>query len=142
MQDLRRLILLLGLNLMGCTYALGEVVVVVDAKSELLSLTQDEAINIFLGRHRKFPTGSAALPVDQPVASALRTEFYRKLVGKELTEINAYWARVYFSGKTNPPLQAASASEVVGYVLGRQGGIGYMERNQVDARVRIVLSFP
>jgi len=129
-------------GILSCADALADVVVVVDAKSGVERLTQDEVINIFLGRHRKLPTGVAAMPIDQPLSSGLRAEFYRKLADKDLAEINAYWARLYFSGKTRPPLQANSSKEVLSHVVDTPGGVGYLERNQVDARVRIVLSFP
>jgi ABC-type phosphate transport system substrate-binding protein len=137
----KRFFILAMLGILCCTDVMAEVVVVVDAKSGVERLTQDEVINIFLGRHRKLPTGIAALPIDQPVAGGLRAEFYRKLADKDLAEINAYWARLYFSGKTRPPLQANSASEVLAHVVGNPGGVGYLERNQADARVKIVLTF-
>ncbi len=137
----KRLLLFALFGILCCTGALADVVVVVDAKSGVERLTQDEVINIFLGRHRTLPTGVAALPIDQPVAGGLRAEFYRKLAGKDLAEINAYWARLYFSGKTRPPLQANSTSEVLAHVVDTSGGIGYLERNQADAHVRIVFSF-
>jgi ABC-type phosphate transport system substrate-binding protein len=140
MRILRRFSVLAVLSLLYCSCALADLVVVVDAKSGVDRLTQDEVINIFLGRYRKLPTGVAAIPVDQPLDSGLRGEFYRKLVNKDLAEINAYWARLYFSGKTTPPIQATSAAEVLARVVGSAGGIGYIEKNQVDARVRIVWS--
>jgi hypothetical protein len=82
------------------------------------------------------------MPVDQPEGSVLRAEFYRKLVNKDLNEINAYWSRLIFSGKTAPPRQAANAAEVVALLSGSPGGITYVERSQVDGRLRIVLEFP
>jgi hypothetical protein len=142
MRTLKQLFLLLLANLSVASVAMAEVVVVVDARSSLTSLSQNEVINIFLGRHRKFPTGEAAFPVDQPATSALRAEFYQKLVEKELAEINAYWARLYFSGKTNPPQPAASSAEVIALVTGRPGTLGYIDRSQVDSRVRVVLTLP
>jgi ABC-type phosphate transport system substrate-binding protein len=141
MSVLKRLFLVLVANLAFASIAMADVVVVVDARSELASLTQNEVINIFLGRHRKFPTGEAAVPVDQPATSGLRAEFYRKLVDKEIAEINAYWARLYFSGKTNPPVQVAANGDVISQVIGRPGGIGYIERAKLDNRVRVVLSW-
>lgn len=121
--------------------AAAEVVVVVDARSGIERLSRDEVINIFLGRHRVLPSGIGALPVDQPGASSLRGEFYHKLVGKDLAEINAYWARLIFSGKTTPPLQARSNGEALAQIIGVPGGIGYVDRDQVDSRLRVVLDF-
>jgi ABC-type phosphate transport system substrate-binding protein len=128
--------------LIAGTSASADPVVVVNARSGVERLSQDEVINIFLGRYRRLPTGVAAIPVDQPENSALRTEFYRKLVNKELNEINAYWSRLVFSGKTSPPRQAVSASEVFSMLSREPGGIAYIERGLVDNRFRIVLEFP
>lgn len=119
-----------------------ELVVVVGAGTGIGKMSQDEVIDIFLGRYRRLPDGSAAAPIDQPADAPARAAFYRLLAGKELAEINAYWARLYFSGKTSPPRQAASVAEVLAHVAGKRGGIGYLERGQLDARARIVLSLP
>jgi ABC-type phosphate transport system substrate-binding protein len=133
--------LFIALLLFGAA-ASADPVVVVNARTGVERLSQDEVINIFLGRYRRLPTGVTAIPVDQPENSALRAEFYRKLVNKDLNEINAYWSRLVFSGKTSPPRQAASVSEVVSVLSKEAGGIAYIERGLVDSRHRIVLEFP
>ncbi len=119
-----------------------ETVVVMNARSGVVQLSRDEVINIFLGRYRQLPTGEAAIPIDQPEGSALRADFYRQLVNKEPNQINAYWARLIFSGKTAPPKEALSPAEVFSYLLGSPGGIAYIDRAQLDKRLRIVLEFP
>lgn len=141
MRSACRLVILIAASLLGLDPARAEVVVVVDAASAIERLTQDQVINIYLGRHRKLPTGIAALPVDLPPTDKLRTEFYRKLVDKDLSEINAYWARLHFSGKTTPPTQANTAAEVLKHVIGKAGGIAYLDKSQVDPRMRIVYTF-
>jgi len=122
--------------------AIAEPVLVVNARSGVSQLSQDEVINIFLGRYRRFPGGGGATPIDQPEGSPLRAEFYRKLVNKDLDQINAYWSRLIFSGKTPPPKQAANAAEAIQLILSHPGGIAYLERNQVDSRFRIIMEFP
>jgi ABC-type phosphate transport system substrate-binding protein len=119
-----------------------EPVVVVNARSGVAQLSQDDVINIFLGRYRRFPNGGNAIPIDMPLESPLRAEFYRRLVNKDLNEINAYWSRLIFSGKTTPPRQAANVAEIIQLINSNPGSIAYLERNQVDSRVRIVLEFP
>lgn len=141
MTVLRHLLLLIAL-LAASVAAAGEIVVVVSAKSAVTRLTQDEVIDIFLGRHREFPGGQAALPIDQPKGSPTRTDFYRALTNKTLSEINAYWARLYFSGKANPPTQAEKAADVLAHVLNTSGGIGYLDQEQLDPRFRVVLKLP
>lgn len=133
--------LIVALSCLGSAVC-AEPVVVVNAASAIGPLSQDEIVNIFLGRYRRLPTGDAAQPIDQPESSALRAEFYRKLVNKDVSEINAYWSRLIFSGRTSPPLQAASVAEVTAQLLARPGAIAYVERALVDKRLRIVMEFP
>jgi ABC-type phosphate transport system substrate-binding protein len=142
MRPTRQSLLAILMALLGASGAGADVVVIASAKSGIEHLTRDDAINIFLGRYRTLSSGIAAAPVDQPASSSLRAEFYRKLVNKDIAEINAYWARLYFSGKTSPPVQAATPAEVLTHVLGTPGGIGYAERSQVDTRLKILLEFP
>ena len=115
-----------------------DVVVVAAARAEIAPLSRDEVINIFMGRYRGLASGGAAVPIDQPAQSALRTEFYRKLVDKDLAEINAYWARLVFSGKTRPPLATQHADEALARILETPGGIGYIDRSRLDARFRLL----
>jgi len=133
--------LLVALSCLGSPLC-AEPVVVVNAASPIGQLGQDEIVNIFLGRYRRLPSGDTALPIDQPETSALRSEFYRKLVNKDVNEINAYWSRLIFSGRTSPPLQATSVADVTMLLLARPSGIAYVERTQVDKRLRIVMEFP
>jgi len=143
MPTLRHLFAFASLLLAGVSAAWGsEVVVVVDARSSVERITQEEVVNIFLGRRRVLPNGEAAQPVEPPASDPVRAEFYRKLVDKSLAQISAYWASLYFSGKTRPPLQAESTGEVVELITRRPGGIGYLKRSEVSARVRIVLALP
>jgi hypothetical protein len=134
-----RLFAIVCLTLLPWSGAGADLVVVVNANSGVDKLSRDEVVNIFLGRYRQLPSGIAALPVDQPPTDPAKARFYDLLVNKDLTEINAYWARLIFSGKTSPPLQATNAAEVMDWLARRKGAIGYIDRLQVDARLRIVL---
>jgi hypothetical protein len=139
---MRALLLTLLMALLGAGAAVNaEPVVVVNAASTTQQLSQDEVINIFLGRYRSLPNGGSAIPIDQPESTLLRADFYRRLVNKELNEINAYWSRLIFSGRTLPPLQASSASDVIRLLVANPGGVAYVERSQVDKRFRIVMEF-
>ena len=140
MTQLTLLILVLLMGLGASVNA--EPVVVVNAASAVKQLSQDEVINIFLGRYRRLPTGESAIPIDQPEGSPLRADFYRRLVNKDLNEINAYWSRLIFSGRTSPPVQAANLADVMYLLNSSASSIGYLDRSQVDKRFRIVLEFP
>lgn len=117
-------------------------VVVVNAQSGVDTLTREEVVNIFLGRFRQLPNGVAALPVDQPADQPLKAEFYRLLVNKTPAEIRAYWARLIFSGKTSPPLQATTPEEVLHWISDTPGAVGYVAADQVRPPLARVFGFP
>ena len=140
----RRLFLMLSLILLPAlvTLARAELVVVAHPDSGIKEMTRDELINIYLGRFRRLANGLVAEPIDAPIDSSLRALFYQQLVGKSLSEINAYWARLVFSGKTRPPQSSQSVDEAIRHVAQKPTTLTYLPREQVDGRVRIVYSFP
>lgn len=116
----------------------GDLVVVVNAGSGVERLSREEVVNLFMGRTRRLAPGLMALPIDQGVASPDRARFYRRVVGREQPEINAYWARLLFSGQASPPRQAESEAEVLELLRTHKGAIGYVDRRHVDRRLRVV----
>ena len=115
-----------------------DLAVIVNSQSGVEQLTKAEVINLFLGRQKKLPSGATALTVDLAGPNAEKQQFYARLVNKELAEINSYWARLFFSGQGSPPRQVEAPEEVLDIVENNKSAIGYIERNKVDSRVKIV----
>lgn len=120
----------------GPACAANDLVVITNPGSGVEKLTRDEAVNIFMGRYKKLPSGMAALPVDE---NGEKAAFYRALVGKELPEVQSYWARLVFSGQGSPPRQLENADEVIETVLNNKGAIGYIDKKKVNSHVKVVL---
>ncbi len=116
----------------------GSLAVIVNARCGVAVLTRNEVINIFFGRYRQFFNGREAHPVDLEDRHPLRGQFYRRLVGKSLSEINAYWSRQIFSGRMQALPKVATPEEVVKWVAANPCGIGFVEEAKVDARFNIV----
>lgn len=137
---LRRLfkVFLILLTCLGSGVAVAELVVVVNARNGVAAMTRNEVINIFFGRNRQFFNGVEAMPVDLEDAHPKRAQFYKSLVGKDLSEINAYWSRQIFTGGMQAPPRLASTEDVLKWVAARPGGIGFVELSRADARVRVV----
>lgn len=121
--------------------ALADLVVVVNARTGVAVMTRNEIVNIFFGRNRQFFNGVEAQPVDLVDANPDRARFYSALVGKELSDINAYWSRQVFSGRMQPPPRVNSVDEVLRWVSTHPGGIGFVDLSKADARVRVVYEF-
>ncbi|OGA23896.1 MAG: hypothetical protein A3I02_08040 [Betaproteobacteria bacterium RIFCSPLOWO2_02_FULL_67_26] len=129
-------LLVAGLLLASPAATAGDLVVIANAGSGVDKLTREEAVNIFMGRYKKLPSGIAALPVDE---SGEKAAFYKALVGKELPEIHSYWARLVFSGQGSPPRQMESAAEVIETIVNNKGAIGYIDKKKLSSRVKVVL---
>ena len=121
--------------------AWAELVVVVNVHCGVAAMSRNEVINIFFGRNRQFFNGIEAQPVDMLDTHPARARFYQALVGKDLADINAYWSRQIFSGRSQQPPKIATAEEVIKWVTSHPGGIGFIDLAKADARVRIVYEF-
>lgn len=115
-------------------------VVVVNPASGVTRLSQDEVVNLFMGRQKRFANGRVALPVEPVGDPELRGRFYQLLVNVPLVQVRSFWARMSFCGLAQPPRQAQDAQEVIDLVLANPGVIGFVGKSQVDSRVRVVLT--
>lgn len=118
--------------------ARADLVVVAHPQSGIERLSRDDVVNIYLGRYRRLASGGVAEPLDLPIDSELRSRFYRGLVDKNPAEINAYWARLVFSGKTRPPQVVDTVENALRLVATYPQALAYIQRSRVDARVKVV----
>jgi ABC-type phosphate transport system substrate-binding protein len=123
-----------------CSHAAAaDLVVVVNPGSGIDTLTKNDVINIFMGRYRTLPSGERAMPVDLALPPEGKAQFYSTLVSKDLSQIDSYWARLKFSGQGPPPQQAFGSEEMINIISNKNGAIGYLEKKNVDKRVKVVL---
>ena len=115
------------------------IAIIVHPESGVSQLSREEVTNIFMGRQKRMGSGLTPLPVEQVQPQETWKRFYRLLVNKDLAEINAYWARLYFSGQAQPPHRAQSAKDVLDMVAANKGAIGFVEKSNVDRRVKVIL---
>ncbi len=120
-------------------YAHAEVVVIVSAKSRVTSITAEQTAKIFLGKTSSFPDDGDAVPIDQSEGSAIRDEFYSKVVHKNSSQLSAYWAKVIFAGDGRPPEKLESNVAVRKAVAKNPNVIGYIDKGAVDKSVRVIL---
>ncbi|TMO80426.1 hypothetical protein CWC16_07600 [Pseudoalteromonas sp. S3776] len=115
-----------------------EFAVVVNKNNAINSLSKREIIDIYMGRYLTFPDGETSQPFDLPAQSALKNDFYLKLVNKDEQKINAYWARLLFSGRAKPPSPSASVKDALNKIASSPFAIGYIPSSQVTDAVKVV----
>jgi ABC-type phosphate transport system substrate-binding protein len=118
-----------------------ELVVVVSARNPAPPLRAEQVAGIFLGQAGRFPDGSEAVPVDQPLGSPLRDEFYQRVANKSPALLKAWWSKMVFTGRGQPPRELPDSAAVRKMVADNPSLIGYIERGALDASVRPVLYF-
>jgi ABC-type phosphate transport system substrate-binding protein len=113
-------------------------VAVVSAKSTVTTLSKNQLVDIFLGKTTHFPDGTQAVPIDQSEGTPARDEFYTRIAGKSAAQMKAYWSRIIFTGRGQPPRAAPSSSETKKLVAANPNAIGYIEPKLVDDTLRVV----
>lgn len=131
------LVLALGLDARS---ACAEVVAVVSARNTVGALSRNQVADIFLGKASRFPDGTQAVPLDQAEGSASRDAFYLKFAGKTPAQLNAHWSRIVFTGRGQPPREVANGTELKKRLAANPHAIGYLEQDQVDPSVRVIVS--
>lgn len=106
-----------------------DIVVIGNVNNDLDSMTQKQVVDVFMGRTRLLPNGSFALPVDEPIA---RGVFYKALTKRPIEQIDAYWARIMFSGQATPPMKLPNSEAVIKVVMENRGAIGYVDSEMVN----------
>ncbi|MGV3743094.1 MAG: phosphate ABC transporter substrate-binding protein [Burkholderiaceae bacterium] len=116
-----------------------EVVPVVSVKSNVNGLSNNQVVDIFLGKSSRFPNGDPAIPIDQAEGSEIRDAFYMQFASKSAAQIKAYWSKIIFTGKGQPPRELSPSERVKRALAENPYHIGYIERSEVDENVRVVL---
>jgi len=115
-----------------------EVVVVVAADTPINNLSKSQISRIFLGKSRRFPDGSRAVPLNQSEGNSDRDAFYQLVSGKSPSQVKAHWTKLIFTGRGQPPKEAANG-DAVKHLLANNGvNIGYIDQAAVDDSVKIV----
>ena len=130
----------------ACLLALGahamaaDLVVIVSAKSPVTALRPDQVAAIFLGQSARFPDGSEAVPLDQRLGAPLRDVFYQRVASKTPPLLKAWWSKMVFTGRGQPPAEVADSAAVRRRVAENPDLVGYIDRSALDVSVRAVLT--
>lgn len=136
----------IALTALACTLSLAigqaraDIVAVVSSKSQITTLSKTQVMDIFLGKRTRFPDGSSAIPIDQAEGSAARDEFYSRLADMSPAQVKAFWSRIIFTGRGQPPKAVATGVEAKKLLIADPNTIGYIDQSLVDSSLRVVLA--
>lgn len=118
-----------------------ELLVVVSTESNIDSLTKNQVVDLFMGRYVTFPNGEKAKVFDLASKSQIKVSFYKQLVNRSEAQIDAYWARLLFSGRSAPPEEVNSPEKLVMGIKGSMQGIGYISSRDLTNSLKVVYRF-
>lgn len=128
-----KLLLTAAICAIGAPALAAEIVVIVNPKNPATRMFSEQAGQFFLGKSTLFT------PIEH-VDGPLRTEFYKKVLDKDTTQVKAIWSKLVFTGKASAPKELASSAEVKKAVAADPSAIGYIEKSQVDDTVKVILT--
>ena len=136
---LTRLLCILGsLELASAAHA--EIAVIVNAGLPVRSMTTQQVAELYLGRTRSFESNQYALIFDRPGDDPLRERFFRAATSMSPAQVNAFWSRLKFTGRVQPPQPLPGDAATIDMVGRNPNAIGYIGATTVtDPQVRIVL---
>lgn len=117
--------------------AFSEIVVIVNPGNSA-TLSESDLKRIFLGKMKSFPDGGSILPVNQAAGSEIRESFDKTALSKSSSQMKAYWSKLVFSGKGNPPQELANDAEVIKLVSENPAVIGYIDAGSKTDSVKVV----
>ncbi len=115
-----------------------DLAVVTRKDTPIHGLTRQQVADLFLGRQRVSVQGQPLVPIDLS-DPALRQDFYERVAEMSAIRVNAYWARLVFSGKGRPP-HKVPLDQATMQVRSRPNTITYLPLEQAgDLKILLIL---
>lgn len=96
---------------------------------------------LFLGKSKKFPDGTVAIPLNQIESSTATVQFNSKALKKSSSQLKAYWSKLVFTGKGSPPKSVDNNGAVLELVSSNPNIIGYIDSNELTDKVKVLTTF-
>lgn len=139
MKPFQPLHLIIGLLACVAAPVRAELAIIAHPACAASSISADEIKQLYLGKSKKLGDAKA-VPVDQAKDSQVSNRFYETVVGKNASQVRAYWSKLVFTGKGRPPRQVGSDSDVLSAVAADPTLIGYVDAAAVNESVKVLLT--
>jgi ABC-type phosphate transport system substrate-binding protein len=121
--------------------ARADIWVVTNPGNDTKALTREQVVDLYMGRSSTFPNGRSAIALDLKGDSSMRSAFYQQLVGKSVAQINAYWARLLFTGSATPPMALKDTATMLHMVQENRDAIGFIDSAEATGKLNVVFRF-
>jgi len=115
--------------------------VIVHPDNPNTTLEAKDLQKIFLGKTKKFPSGDKVVPIDLSQDSQTKAAFYEGIIKKKMSQLTAYWSKLIFTGKAQPPKAVSSEEEAIKYVSENPDAIAYVDSSKVTDKVKVIYQY-
>ncbi|MCJ8311635.1 MAG: phosphate ABC transporter substrate-binding protein [Saccharospirillaceae bacterium] len=122
------------------SWASAETAVIVNA-ANTNEVNQSMVKRMFLGKMKKYPSGSSVIPINLPAGDVQRDGFDDAVLGKSPKQMKSYWSKLVFTGKGNPPQEVASIADMLQLISTNPDAIGYLPADQVADGMTVLFTF-
>lgn len=129
--------LLMMIPMLASPARAGSVKVITSSSTPVDSIDQADVKKIFLGKTKSWPDGN---PVEFVVLKSgdVHENFLKSYVKKSASQFKTYWKKQVFTGKGKNPTSFGSENELLAYVTGKTGVIGYVSAETDTAGAKIL----
>lgn len=121
-------------------FILADIAVIVHP-SNSNAMDSSEISRLFLGKSKKFPDGSVAIPLNQIETTSATGQFNSKALKKSSSQLKAYWSKLVFTGKGSPPKSVDNNVAVIDLVASNPNIIGYVDSSAITDKVKVLTTF-
>lgn len=134
-------LLFLGLCLFASNIVVAEpaIAIIANHDGDYATLTRRQVVDIYMGKLTVLNNGTFPQPVDYQGNPEIRERFYRLMTGKNLAQINAYWARMSFTGQANPTRLLPDQKAMLRAVGKNQDALGFVDKDEVTPSVKSLM---
>lgn len=134
-------LLFLGLCLFASNIVVAEpaIAIIANHVGDYATLTRRQVVDIYMGKLTVLNNGTFPQPVDYQGNPEIRERFYRLMTGKNLAQINAYWARMSFTGQANPTRLLPDQKAMLRAVGKNQDALGFVDKDEVTPSVKSLM---
>ncbi|MDA8621668.1 phosphate ABC transporter substrate-binding protein [Psychrosphaera sp.] len=117
----------------------GSVVIVNKDNNSKVSISDIK--KLYLGKKGAFSNGNRAKLTTLAAGSNIRQSFNTQVLNKSEPQYAAYWAKMAFTGRAEPPVEYNTSEQIKAFVGSTPDAIGIIDETEVDGSVKVVLSF-
>lgn len=116
-----------------------EIMVIAHKSLSVDSISIKQAKKLWLGRLKKLG-GTRVKVIDQTTGNKAFETFYASVIKKKPSQLEAYWAKIAFTGKGYPPKQLKDDAAVINWVANNPSALGYVDSSAVNDTVKPLLT--